>query len=112
MWREILAIAADIVTVAPVVLALLMLFGLILRWLSRYAKTARTEAIKLTPSQRWILSLAITMSLAYIFMVAGYIFIVASGFIEFSLSMLLRIIAGAGALWFFTIAEFWRLKEK
>ncbi len=112
MWREILAIAADIITVAIFVFVLLRSFGPTLRRLSRYAKTARTEAIKMTSPQRWTLSFAITMSIAYIFMIAAYIFVVASGFIEFSLSMVLRLIAGAGALWFFTIAEVWGLKEK
>ena len=80
--------------------------------LSRYAKTSRTEAIKMTSAQRWTLSLAITMSIAYILMIAVYIFVVASGFVEFSISLALRLIAGAGALWFFTIVEVWRLKEK
>ena len=98
MWRDILLIASF-------VLALLMFFGLTPRRLFRYSKTAKTVATERTPSQRWILSFAITMSLAYIIIIAG-------GFIEFSLSMVLRLVAAAGSLWFFTIAEFSRLKEK
>jgi Na+/H+ antiporter NhaD/arsenite permease-like protein len=98
MWR-------DIVTIIVAVLTVLMYFGLTPRRLSRYTKA---EATRMSPSQRWKLSFAITLSLAYI----PLFFIFAMGYVEFSLAITLRLIAGAGAIWFYTIAECLGLREK
>ena len=98
MWRDILLIIS-------VVLPILMYFELIPKRLPRYA---RTEATKRTTLQRWKLSFAITLSLAYI----PIVIIFAGGFVEVSLAMALRLIAAAGAIWFYTIAEFLGLREK
>jgi len=105
MWRDILLVVGFVLT-------LIMFFDLIYRRLSRYTRPVRTEATRVAPSQRWKLSFAITLSIAYIPMIAAYIFIVAGGFVEFSLAMALRLIAGAGAIWFYTIAEILGLREK
>jgi len=102
MWR-------DILLVIGFVIAWLTFFGLTPQRLASYA---RTEATKMPRSQRWQLSLAITMGLAYILVIAINIFAVVSGLTELSLSMVLLLIAGAGATWFYIIAGFLQLREK
>lgn len=102
MWRDILLVIGFVV-------AWLTFFGLTPQRLARYA---RTGATKMPRAQRWQLSFAITMGLAYILMIAAYIFVVATGLTEFSLSMILLLIAGASATWFYAIAGFLELREK
>lgn len=98
MWRDILIILAFM-------LALLTYFRLTPERLFRYARTARTEATKMTRLQKGRLIFVIALTVTFIFMIA-------SGLVEFSLAIVLRIIAAVGSLWFYTLTEFFGLREK